>query len=61
MLVISCLKPTGKNINDVRFAFDILVYYRILYCTNLDITYQDHLRKFKHDFEGGMSCGGKFC
>lgn len=28
-----------ENINDVRFVFDILKYYRILFCINLDIIF----------------------
>lgn len=35
----SLLEAYWENINVVRFAFDILKYYRILFCINLDITF----------------------
>lgn len=51
LLVITCLKLTGKNMNDVRFSFDILEYYKdtVLHKSRGNF-YQDHLKNLKYDF-----------
>lgn len=52
LLVIACLKLTGKSINDVRFSFDIREYYKdtVLHKSRGNF-YQDYLKNLKHDFD----------